>query len=81
MEKQGVLLQVDASLGGRVGPKLKSSRRVRRALHETQEFFLMQLVSIDKLSIEWSVSWEMQQVEWHFPDANVAFNSLLIGGG
>lgn len=32
------------------------------------------------LSVEWSVSWEEEQVDWHFPDANVAFNSLGIGG-
>lgn len=67
--------------GGRVGPELGASRRVRGVLHETQESFLMQPVSIDKLSVEWSISWEAQQVEWHFPDTIVAFNSFLIGRG
>lgn len=31
-------------------------------------------------SVELSVSSEMEQVERNFPDANDAFNSLLIGG-
>lgn len=67
--------------GGRVGPKLRSSKRVRGPLHETWESFLMQPVSVDKLLVERSVSWQEQQVEWHFPDTRVVFNSLLIGGG
>lgn len=82
MEKEGVSLKVGASLkekGLALGSGLLEGQR--GTLHEIQESFLMQPVSMDKLLVDRSISWQVQQVEWQFPDAHVAYSPLLIRGG
>jgi len=57
--------QLGVPTAGRAGcSELSSSGMVRGMLRETQESLLMQPVSINRLSMGWSVSPEMDQVDW-----------------